>query len=449
MEFAETLKALAKPVTDAASGAADSAEAAYLNSTLLNEVVDEFRTICETSYANLYTPAMGVCFSLLMIEFATDWTLYDGHVRLSKFLNTILKGCFFFFLISWWDLVINTVEDSFKMIAMVASGAGADGSLVEPSDILNQGFRICKDLFKELTTAIGKAIDGGKQAVTGGTWWDKGKDLWNAAKTGAAIKIAGGDFWTGAKGYYAAKALKGAATAVNPMSLLCMLIAIFMIIFAHLWIALELFLCYIEYYIFTGLATIFLPFGVFRQTKFIFDRTVQGLLNFGIKIMGAVFLISIAQHSIHMMDDSIVIEAGQEFSYYLKVSLLYLCIAFLVWKLPEKFAGLMSGHGPSISGSEAVGGAMVAAGLATGAVSTVGATAHTISMATRADIRDPSKGSTYNPLKIGGNLVELTATRLGSSITHPWTIGAANAERDVSQWDAFVKGEYENLKRDF
>ena len=75
MEFAETLKALAKPVTDAASGAADSAEAAYLNSTLLNEVVDEFRTICETSYANLYTPAMGVCFSLLMIEFATDWTL--------------------------------------------------------------------------------------------------------------------------------------------------------------------------------------------------------------------------------------------------------------------------------------------------------------------------------------------------------------------------------------
>ena len=23
------------------------------------------------------------------------------------------------------------------------------------------------------------------------------------------------------------------------------------------------------------------------------------------------------------------------------------------------------------------------------------------------------------------------------------------AERDVSQWDAFVKGEYENLKRDF
>lgn len=446
MEFAETLKALAKPVTDAASGAADSAEAAYLNSTLLNEVVDEFRTICETSYANLYTPAMGVCFSLLMIEFATDWTLYDGHVRLSKFINTILKGCFFFFLISWWDLVINTVEDSFKMIAMVASGAGADGKLVEPSDILNQGFRICQKLFAELTTAIGKAIEGGKQAVTGGSIFDNVKGTVSAGIGGAVSGIGASN---GIKAYFAAKALKGAASAVNPMSLLCMLIAIFMIIFAHLWIALELFLCYIEYYIFTGLATIFLPFGVFRQTKFIFDRTVQGLLNFGIKIMGAVFLISIAQHSIHMMDKTIVIEAGQEFSYYLKVSLLYLCIAFLVWKLPEKFAGLMSGHGPSISGSEAVGGAMVAAGLATGAVSTIGATAHTISMATRADIRDPSKGSTYNPLKIGGNLVELTATRLGSSVTHPWTIGAANAERDVSQWDAFVKGEYENLKRDF
>lgn len=84
-----------------------------------------------------------------------------------------------------------------------------------------------------------------------------------------------------------------------------------------------------------------------------------------------------------------------------------------------------------------------------GAVGTLGGIAHTVSMATRADIRDPSKGSTYNPLKIGGNLIELTAARVGSAATRPWRIGAANAEMDVNQWDTFLSGNYQNLKRDF
>ena len=437
---------MAKPVIDTAEGAAQEAQDAFLKSALLDEVVKEFQKICQSSFNNLEGPAMAVCFSLLMIEFATDWTLYDGHVRLSKFLNTVLKGAFFFFLIHFWKAVIYHVEYSFKVVALVASGVGSDGTLYTPSMILNQGFIVCRELFATLVLAMEKMIEGGKKAVTD-DWWGTAKDVGFGGVLGALIP--GLEMSDAAKAALATRIAKGAAAAVNPMGLLATLIAIFMVIFAHVWIALELFLCYVEYYIFMGLATILLPFGVFRQTKFVFDRTIQGALNFGMKLMGVVFLISIAQHSIHMLDKNIVIEANQEFSYYLKVSLLYLCIAFLVWKLPEKFAGLMSGHGPSISGGEAVGGAMVAAGLATGAVSTVGATAHTISMATRADIRDPSKGSTYNPLKIGGNLVELTATRLGSSITHPWTIGAANAERDVSQWDAFVKGEYENLKRDF
>ena len=429
MEWAKTLKSLAKPVTDAASDAASSAEEAFVSSELLNEIVDEFRNICETCYANLEGPAMAVCFALLMIEFATDWTLYD-----------------FFLLINNWDRVICAVEDSFVNIATVASGAGMNAEVVEPSDILNQGFRICKDLFAQLTTAMGRAIEAGADSVMND-------------KVGS-IKDYIGDYWDGlwipgiSAGDYAdlklgAKVVSAMADEVNPMQLLCTLIAIFMIIFAHLWIALELFLCYIEYYIFAGLATILLPFGVFRHTKFIFDRTVQGMLNFGMKILGAVFLICIAQNSIGMMDDSIVIEAEQEFSYYLRVSLLYLCVAFLIWKLPEKFAGLMAGHGPSISGGEAVGGALAAAGIAAGGVTMVAGGVHTLSMATRADIRDPSKGSTYNPIKIAGNLAELTSARIGSSITRPWRIGAANSEMDVNQWDAFMSGNYQNLRRDF
>ena len=84
----------------------------------------------------------------------------------------------------------------------------------------------------------------------------------------------------------------------------------------------------------------------------------------------------------------------------------------------------------------------IGVGMATGGV-------HTLSMATRSDIRDPSKGSTYNPLKIAGNLAEITTARVGAAVTHPWAAGSRNAEIDISQWDSFVSGNYQNLKWDY
>ena len=109
----------------------------------------------------------------------------------------------------------------------------------------------------------------------------------------------------------------------------------------------------------------------------------------------------------------------------------------------------MSGHGPSISAGEAIGGAMVAGSLATQGVGMVAGGVHTLSMATRSDIRDPSKGSTYNPLKIAGNLAEITTARVGAAVTHPWAAGSRTAEIDISQWDSFVSGNYQNLKWDY
>ena len=146
---------------------------------------------------------------------------------------------------------------------------------------------------------------------------------------------------------------------------------------------------------------------------------------------------------IEIFTNSLSCSRIRRYSYYHLVQLI------LVWKLPDKFAGMMSGHGPSISAGEAIGGAMVAGSLATQGVGMVAGGVHTLSMATRSDIRDPSKGSTYNPIKIAGNLAELTSARIGSSITRPWRIGAANSEMDVNQWDAFMSGNYQNLRRDF
>ena len=50
---------------------------------------------------------------------------------------------------------------------------------------------------------------------------------------------------------------------------------------------------------------------------------------------------------------------------------------------------------------------------------------------------------------IAGNLAEITTARVGAAVTHPWAAGARNAEIDVSQWDSFVSGNYQNLKWDY
>ena len=426
----EAIKAIMHPV-DTATQAANNAAQSFTESTLLNEIVINFQTICENSFTSLRGPALALCATLLIIEFATDWTLYDGEVRVSKFINTIIKGAAFFFLIMNWKAIIWGVEESAKRIGQVASGLPVGEDMAGPSDILNQGFKALQGIFGAVMVAVEKAIKNVNVSDAAGLW----------IKTKLKNMVL--------DGWGTADLAKAALEAVNPMGMLCYLITIFLILFSYTWIALQLFLCYIEYYIFMGLVTIFLPFGVCRYTKFLFDRTIQGMINFGVKMMGTIFLIGIVTNSLGLIDENLVIPAGQQFSFYLRVSLMYLCVAFLVWKLPDKFAGMMSGHGPSISAGEAIGGAMVAGSLATQGVGMVAGGVHTLSMATRSDIRDPSKASTYNPLKIAGNLAEITTARVGAAVTHPWAAGARNAEIDVSQWDSFVSGNYQNLKWDY
>lgn len=404
------------------------------NTEALNAIVDVFKGFCRTAIGALTGPAAYICLLLIVIEFATDWSLYDGSVRMSKFINDIIKGTFFLFIIWNWGGkygFVNMTESFFTEVGFLAGGASGS-KITGPSDILNQGFKICEELYKNFSMSWDDAVKKGYE---------------NMSKT-ENYKIDGEEVAGGARsaiGNY----VEGHISAFNPVGILCYLIAILMIIFAHLWIALQLMLCQIEFYIFSGLAVIFVPFGVCKHTKFLFDRVVQGLINFGVKLMGTFFLISVVVSSMKFLDATKVIPANEQFSYYCRVGLVYLCVAFLVWKLPDKFAGMMSGSGPSISGGEALGAAVGAAAGAASIVGMAGGGAHTVAMATRMDPRDAKSGHTVNPVRIGWNLAKLTGARIGSKVAAPWIAGATNAERDVGQWDAFVKGDYSAIKRDY
>lgn len=328
---------------------------------VLNSIVDIFRLLNVKSIETLTPVALYLCGLLLIIELATDWSLYEGNLRLSKIINDIVKGSFFFFIIFNWGRFVFMIQDFFTHVGMLGGGEKY-GKMLGPSDILNRGFDSCGELFDALTGTSSDATQQGPGGACGSFGGDDG---------GGVVKPQNNKRSSGSS------ALDLFFGKVSLLAMLTYLIAIGMIIFAHLWIALQVFICQIEYSIFTALGLIFVPFGVLRHTSFLFQKTISGLVNFGVKLMGLFFLIAIANTSLNLMKQP-TIEAGAPFSAYLKIGLVYLCIAYLIWELPDKLGSLMSGS-PTLSGGRLAGAAKAAAGFAVGHVT--GAASKTLEIA--------------------------------------------------------------------
>ena len=355
----------------------------FTSTTVLNDVVDRFKDIGVSGMLALQGPAIQLCLALMIIDFVTDWAMYEGNVRLSKIINDVMKGSMFLAIIYAWPTIIGTVEDGFYQMGLLAGG-GTGNRIVGPSDVLNQGFKICDDLITAFENSwddasnkgakaatdmamkqsgVGSAVNNGSASTGTSTGTSTGNSLLDAIK--GTPNSSGIDMNDNSEyNIKVPEAIKVAKTQVttqlkafNPVGILCYLIAILMVIFAHFWIALQLFLCQIEFYIFAALSTIFIPFGVFRHTKFLWDQTVRGVVSFGCKLMGTFFLIAVIANSMNFLQQGKTIPSGEQFSYYLRVGLVYLTIAFLVWRLPDKFASLLSGGGPSTSASEVTAGA--------------------------------------------------------------------------------------------
>lgn len=317
------------------------------NGEILNEIVKIFQKLGENGLDTLTPVAVYLWGVLFAIELVTDWTLYEGNLRMSKIINDIVKGSFFLFIINSWSFFVGAIENFFIQIGMLSGGVN-DKHMLGPSDILNRGFNACKELFAALTGTSADAAQNAKTEV-----------VKQKTSTGPSTL----DLFFG---------------KVSLLAMLTYLIAIGMIIFAHLWIALQVFICQIEYYVFTTLALIFIPFGVLRHTSFLFQKTISGLVNFGVKLMGLFFLIAVANTSINIMDSAKAVKSGLAFSDYLKIGLVYLCIAYLIWELPDKLGSLMSGS-PTLSGGRLAGAAKAAAGFAVGHVT--GAASKTLEIA--------------------------------------------------------------------
>ena len=167
-----------------------------------------------------------------------------------------------------------------------------------------------------------------------------------------------------------------------------------------MFIALQVTITLLEYYMVTCLGVILLPFGLLRYTHFLYNKLIQGIFTFGIKLMVVYFIAGLggkvlddlgsviskdnasadADRIVSAVDEDIpglitpemagmitgtgISANSVNFGDVLNFMLLFIIMGYLVWKIPSLVAAMISGSPQMEAG--AVAGAAI--GFATGAV---------------------------------------------------------------------------------
>lgn len=286
---------------------------------------------------------------LMMIQIGTTWTLYEGQLRMFELIKEIISFSFILFLILNFDTLADTFIQGWQFFGGIASGLFVTGTPVDamtknpaydPSGLIDSGWAV-----------VGHVIT-------------------------SALSIT------------------------HPIDSLFILICGMGAYLGLVFMALQVTITLIEYYMVTSLGVILLPFGMLRYTKFLYSQLVKGFFTFGIKLMTVYFIcglaghvmtglgkIMVAQHeqatadrivaaSGGMLNDDIAkiivnpdyFDKSVNYGDVLNFMLFYIIMGYLVWKIPNLVSAMVSGSPQMDAGSvlrSAIGGAgMVAAGIA-------------------------------------------------------------------------------------
>lgn len=286
---------------------------------------------------------------LMMIQIGTTWTLYEGQLRMFELIKEIISFSFILFLILNFDTLADTFIQGWQFFGGIASGLFFPGTPVEaitnnpaysPSGLIDSGWAV-----------VGNVIT-------------------------SALSIA------------------------HPIDSLFILICGMGAYLGLVFMALQVTITLIEYYMVTSLGVILLPFGMLRYTKFLYSQLVKGFFTFGIKLMTVYFIaglagkvmtdlgkimkannvqrdaeaISRASHGILSPEavqpilDPSYFQGKVNYGDVLNFMLFYIIMGYLVWKIPNLVSSMVSGSPQMDAGSalrSAMGGAgMVAAGMA-------------------------------------------------------------------------------------
>lgn len=298
---------------------------------------------------NLMPVAISLSLLLMTIQIATTWTLYEGQLRMFELIKEVIRFSFILFLIYNFESLANTFIEGWMYFGGIASGIFTYSANAE---------------------AIGKA-----PYYNPSTLIDMG--------------------WVCISEVFA----KGTSLA-HPINSLLILVCGIVAYIGVVFIALQVTITLLEYYMVTCLGVILLPFGLLRYTHFLYNKLIQGIFTFGIKLMVVYFIAGLGGKVLVDLGTAVsennasntaarVMEAGNRdieglitpemagmitgtgisansvnFGHVLNFTLLFIIMGYLVWKIPSLVAAMISGS-PQMEAGAVAGAAM---GLATGAV---------------------------------------------------------------------------------
>lgn len=299
----------------------------------LNQLLDTFRTASVTGMVNLKPAALGLVTVLGILDVTAMWGLYFGEMRVREIMGKVIKIGFFVILILNWGPITTAVEDTFVKVGQIAS---AHQTATKPSSIMVEGTKKMYRLWNNAIYDIPMS-DTAKSSDNIPYYDSNGNLNKDATKMIEADKKANAPTnpFSGL----------GESIAAIPGRIIKIILALAIFI-AFAFIALNVLLCFIEFYLTTALSIILLPFGVNSHTSFISQKALGAVVNFGVKLMIMIFLLGLMSTMISKMDAITNDDYGKLFEAVLQACM----YAFLIWKLPSLISGMLSGT-PSMGAS--------------------------------------------------------------------------------------------------
>lgn len=210
---------------------------------LLDNVSTHIDQACATGITNLQSPLLALLATLAVISIATEFDMFFGPAF--NFGNMIVRLMHIGFLaamIQNWGMLMVAIKETGQILGMTAGGADATYT---PTGLIGETCKSIFDSFQHIISSFPSFTSGGSVAA-----------------------------------YILA------------------LIALCIAMYAIFRIAFTLFMANAEFLILGSLSLVLIPFGITKWTRSIAEKTWGILLTSAVKLMVAVFMVSLIQNEI-------------------------------------------------------------------------------------------------------------------------------------------------------
>lgn len=210
---------------------------------LLDNVSTHIDQACVTGITNLQSPLLALLATLAVISIATEFDMFFGPAfNFGNMIVRIMHIGFLAAMIQNWGMLMVAIKETGQILGMTAGGADATYT---PTGLIGETCESIFDSFQHIISSFPSFTSGGSVAA-----------------------------------YILA------------------LIALCIAMYAIFRIAFTLFMANAEFLILGSLSLVLIPFGITKWTRSIAEKTWGILLTSAVKLMVAVFMVSLIQNEI-------------------------------------------------------------------------------------------------------------------------------------------------------